>query len=55
MPPNHLSLAATPNGIHRCSILPTYLLRRLALDDDPHGGFALLRGGGAEEGFEHRA
>ncbi|MBP9919773.1 MAG: M4 family metallopeptidase, partial [Dermatophilaceae bacterium] len=36
MPPNHLSLAATPNGIHRCSILPTYLLRRLALDDDPH-------------------
>jgi Zn-dependent metalloprotease len=36
MPPTHLSPAAAPNGIHRCSILPTYLLRRLALDDDPH-------------------
>ena len=43
MPPTHLSPAAAPNGIHRCSILPTYLLRRLALDDDPHVADVALR------------
>ena len=36
MPPNYRSLAAAQHGIPRCSILPPYLLRRLALDDDPH-------------------